>query len=107
MLPAPEDVKRPVGRYLLRDWWHRAEKLAGLERLAGRGWHSLRRKFATDLVHEPLKVLCNLGGWRDAETVLACYQRPDEAAMRNALGRRPPGPGGWVNRHNESTQRPG
>ena len=88
VLPAPKDRSRPICRYLARAWWRRAEKLAGLERKQGRGWHSVRRKFATDLMHEPLKVLCRLGGWRDAETVLACYQRPDEEAMRAALDRR-------------------
>jgi integrase len=85
ILPAPKDGSKPVGRYLVRGWWRRAEKLAGLERKDGRGWHSLRRKFATELMHEPLKVLCKLGGWMDAETVLTCYQQPDEEAMRVAL----------------------
>jgi hypothetical protein len=38
---------------------------------------------------QTLKVLCQLGGWRDAETVLNCYQRPDEDTLRAALeGRR-------------------
>ena len=77
-----------MGRYVVQRWWRKAEKLAGLERKRGRGWHTLRRKFATDLMYEPLKVLCKLGGWRDAETVLTCYQRPDEDAMRSALDRR-------------------
>ena len=36
----------------------------------GRGWHSLRRKFASDLMDQPLKVLCELGGWKEAKTVL-------------------------------------
>ena len=73
--------------------------------MPGRGWHSLRRKFATDLMHEPLKILCTLGGWKDAETVLVCYQRQDEATMRNALGRRPQGTVGWANRHNARGRR--
>jgi integrase len=79
----------PVHRYLPRKWWRRAERLAGLERKRGRGWHSLRRKFATDLMHKPLKVLCRLGGWKSHETLLECYQQPDEEQMREALaGRR-------------------
>ena len=39
-------------------------------------------------MHEPLKVLCKLGGWKDAETVLNCYQRPDQDSLREALDRR-------------------
>ncbi|MCY4399337.1 MAG: hypothetical protein OXE96_08375, partial [Gemmatimonadetes bacterium] len=52
---------------------------------ARRGWHSLRRKFASDLMDLPLKVLCELGGWKDAQTVLRCYQRPDAGQLRTAL----------------------
>ena len=53
--------------------------------LDGGGWHSLRRKFASDLMDQPLKVLCELGGWKTAKTVLQCYQRADEAQLREAL----------------------
>ena len=42
-------------------------------------------KFASDLMDQPLKVLCELGGWRHAKTVLACYQQPDEGQLRKAL----------------------
>jgi len=79
----------PVARY----WWNRAERLAGLDPKRGRGWHSLRRKFASDLMDLPLKVLCELGGWKAAKTVLRCYQQPDEAQLRQAIRsrRRPRG----------------
>ena len=33
----------------------------------------------------PLKVLCDLGGWKTAETVLQCYQRPEEDRLRKAI----------------------
>jgi hypothetical protein len=61
------------------------EKLAGVGHEAGRGCHGLRRKFATDLKHIPLKDLCALGGWKDPQTVLKCYQQPDAVTMRRAL----------------------
>jgi len=88
VLPAPRDPAKSVGHPLVRDWWKRAEALAGLERKRGRGWHSLRRKFASDLMDQPLKVLCELGGWRTAQTVLQCYQRPDEDRLKKALDER-------------------
>ncbi len=75
VLPAATDASRCAGRSVVRYWWYRAEKLAGLEPKPGRGWHSLRRKFASDLMDQPLKVLCELGGWKTAKTVLQCYQR--------------------------------
>ena len=85
VLPAPTDASRCVGRSLVGYWWKKAQTLAGLEPKRGRGWHSLRRKFASDLMNVPLKVLCELGGWKEAETVLQCYQRPDEGQLRTAL----------------------
>lgn len=30
----------------------------------------------------------HLGGWQDPQTVLKCYQRPDETTMREALASR-------------------
>ncbi len=88
LLPAPKDPSKCVSRSLARDWWEKAQELAGLEPKRGRGWHSLRRKFASDLMDQPLKVLCELGGWKTAQTVLQCYQRADEGRLRKALERR-------------------
>ena len=85
VMPAPKDPFASMSRSLARDWWKRAERFAGLEPERGRGWHSLRRKFASDLMDLPLKVLCDLGGWKTAETVLQCYQRPDEDRLRKAI----------------------
>ena len=85
VLPAPRDPARSMSHAVACYWWKRAEALAGLERKRGRGWHSLRRKFASDLMDQPLKVLCELGGWRTAQTVLQCYQRPDQERLKKAL----------------------
>ena len=38
--------------------------------------------------HEPLKVSCELGGWKSPETLLECYQQPDEVEMRQAINDR-------------------
>ena len=48
----------------------------------------LRRKFATELKDTPLTDLAQLGGWKSIQTILTCYQQPDEATMREALKRR-------------------
>ncbi len=88
VLPAPTDASRCVGRSLVGYWWKKAQKLAALEPKRGRGWHSLRRKFASDLMNVPLKVLCELGGWKEAQTILQCYQRADEGQLRTALDSR-------------------
>ena len=88
VLPSSKDPTVSVGAWMARGWWNRAERLAGMEPKRGRGWHSLRRKFASDLMHQPLKVLCELGGWKTAKTVLQCYQRADEGQLREALANR-------------------
>ena len=85
VLPATMNPSVCLGFPQARFWWKRAEGLAGLEPKRGRGWHSLRRKFASDLMDLPLKVLCELGGWKAAKTVLRCYQQPDEAQLRQAI----------------------
>ena len=88
VLPAPKDASMSVSQWHVRNWWEKAEGLAGLEPERGRGWHSLRRKFASDLMDQPLKVLCELGGWKTTQTVLQCYQRADEGQLRRALEHR-------------------
>ena len=85
VLPAPRNPLACLGAARLHAWWSKAQILAGLDPMPGRGWHSLRRKFASDLMDQPLKVLCALGGWKTAKTVLECYQRPDTGQLRKAL----------------------
>ena len=85
VLPSTQDPSLCIRRWMLGDRWRKAERLAGLEPKRGRGWHSLRRKFASDLMALPLKVLCELGGWKEAKTVLRCYQQPDEVQLRAAI----------------------
>ena len=89
VLPSPMDVTRGIGRVSTHKWWTKAQTLAGLDPKPGRGWHSLRRKFATDLMDLPLKVLCELGGWKSPQTVLRCYQHADAGQLRTALESRP------------------
>lgn len=88
VFPAPCDPSQPMSRHLARDWWRRTEEAAGIARVQGRGWHSLRRKFATELNAASLKDLCARGGWKDHNTILKCYQQLDSEAMRLALENR-------------------
>jgi len=89
ILPASKDPSASIGRGRTGVWWRKAERLAGLEPKARRGWQPLRRKFASDLMDLPLKVLCELGGWKEAQTVLRCYQQADAVQLRKALDSRP------------------
>ena len=88
LLPSPKDLGHPCSRHLVRDWWKRAEELTGLGPVPGLGWHGLRRKFATEFKGASLKDLSQLGGWKDPQTILKCYQSADEESMRAALAER-------------------
>ena len=85
VFPAPKNSSEACSRHLMRDWWKRAEGIAGLKHEKRMGWHGLRRKFATDLKTVPLPDLCQLGGWRTSRTILECYQQPDVETQRQAL----------------------
>lgn len=72
----------------MRDRWRQMEKLGGLDHVPGLGWRGLRRKFATELKGASLKDLSQLGGWKDPQTILKCYQSADEESIRAALAER-------------------
>ncbi len=90
IFPAPENAAEPISRYLPKLWWKRAAPKAGLPKIKGLGWHSLRRKFATELKDAPIKDLAHLGGWKNPQTILICYEQPEEDRMRAALEKRRP-----------------
>ncbi len=82
VFPSPRWPHRVLSRNALDRWLKKAEDSVGLPSL---GWHSIRRKFATELKDVPLRDLCALGGWKDPKTVLTCYQVPDQEGMRASL----------------------
>ncbi len=88
LFPDPRDADEPVSAPIIQVWWDRAEKLAQLPPERGRGWHSCRRTFATELKESPLSDVSALGGWKDPSTLVRVYQRPDPVTMRKALAAR-------------------
>lgn len=90
VFPSQRHPERACPKGTLDKLFSAVAKRAKVSLPEGARWHSLRRKFATELKDIPLKDLCDLGGWKDAKTVLSCYQRPDEERMREALLRRRP-----------------
>jgi integrase len=88
IFPAQRGESGPTSRNTFGQWFRKVELEAKLPVVKGRGRHSLRRKFATEMKHAPLKDLAYLGGWKSVATVVDIYQRPDEATMRSALAAR-------------------
>ncbi len=85
LLASPRQDDHPCDRWIMSTWFRRAIALAGVKVPPRTGFHALRRKFATELKDVPLPDLCALGGWKDAKTILTCYQAPDRDTMRAAL----------------------
>lgn len=85
LFPVIENPSKPCDRRHFFGWWYEADERASVEHVKGRAFHSLRRAWATDVKHVPLKDLAHLGGRKDPATILKCYQQPDEQTMRGAL----------------------
>ncbi len=85
LFPAPRDATAPIRKDTAGRWLMRAEKLAGLPKLAGGRWHPYRRLFATELRALPVHDVAAAGGWRSVETVQRIYQRAEAAGVLRAL----------------------
>ncbi len=75
------DGTQPMDRHLFNKWLRLAEKKAGVAKLKGGLWHPYRRKWATERKHLPLKDVAAAGGWKDTDTLLTCYQLPDNDTL--------------------------
>jgi integrase len=75
------DGDQPMDRHLFDKWLVVAEKRAKLPKLKGGLWHPYRRKWATERKNLSLKDVAAAGGWKDIETLLRCYQQPDDDSL--------------------------
>ncbi len=75
------DGEQPMDRHLFDKWLVVAEKQADLPKLKGGLWHPYRRKWATERKNLSLKDVAAAGGWKDIETLLRCYQQPDDDTL--------------------------
>lgn len=90
VLPSVRNPERPCAKGTLDKWFEQAVQQSHVALPYRARWHSLRRKFATELKYMSLKDLSYMGGWKDPKTLLTCYQQPDESAMREGLRTRRP-----------------
>jgi len=88
LFPSDAEASSPCERYDFQNDFRRALTLAKLPTDQRLGWHSLRRKFATEMKSLPLADLSYLGGWKEPMTIVKCYQKPDEQTQRAALAAR-------------------
>ncbi len=90
VFPAQRGPAGPTSRSSFAKWWTTVAEEAKLAPVKRRCFHSLRRKFASELKHAPLRDLAYLGGWKSTTTVVEVYQRPDAETMQRALATRRP-----------------
>ncbi len=81
LFAAEKDPDRPMDRHLFDKWLRVAERAAELPKLEGGLWHPYRRKWATERKGHSLKDVAAAGGWQDTETLLQCYQQPDNETL--------------------------
>lgn len=81
VFPSDTDPSRPVDRHLANRWLRKAERLADVEHVRGRGWHSFRRAWASARKHLPDVDVAAAGGWKDTATMKRCYQHADPVGV--------------------------
>jgi integrase len=84
VFPAPTDPTSAVPKATVDKWARQAYTAAGLEKPDGTGWHSLRRKWASERDGYPIPVLMAAGGWASAEALMR-YLKTDDATLTTAI----------------------
>jgi integrase len=85
LFPGERTPEHPVDGSKMSKLLRKAYARAGLKTLRGGLWHPWRRKWATERKHLPLKDVAKAGGWKDPNTLLICYQQPDEGTMTRVV----------------------
>ncbi len=85
VFPAERDASQAMGRDQFDKFLRLAQQQAGLGPQHGSLWHAYRRKWATERKHLPLKDVAAAGGWRSVETLLRCYQQPDQQTLLSVI----------------------
>ena len=81
LFPAERNMSKPVDVSVMSRCLRRAYELAGLAPQRGSLWHAWRRKWATERKGMPLADVAAAGGWKDHNTLLKSYQRPDQGTL--------------------------
>lgn len=85
LFPRQRRASSPVDTSLMSKLLRTAYERAGLEPQRGGLWHPWRRKWATERKNMPLKDVAHAGGWRDPNTIIKCYQQPDEQTLMRVM----------------------
>ncbi len=81
LFPRLDDDSKPTRPELLSQWLAKAEQDAGLTKLDGSLCHAYRRQWKSERSHLPVTAVGAAGGWQDIDTMLNCYDIPDDEAI--------------------------
>jgi integrase len=79
VFPSTKDEARSAPAELLSQWIRKAEVDAKLPKLDGGTCHPYRRKWRSERPHHPLTAVAYAGGWTDFDTMMRCYDIPEDA----------------------------
>jgi integrase len=82
------DRSTPLRRDQFYLWWGQCRAAAELPATKRAGFHTLRRKLASDLATAPLAMVKALGGWKHPHVVVSIYQQPTVDQQRAILDKR-------------------
>lgn len=85
LFPSPREPQASIRKDGAGRWLMKAEKLAGLPKLAGGRWHPYRRLWATEKKHLPAQDVAALGGWNDTQALTLLYQKSDAKTVRKVV----------------------
>jgi integrase len=84
VFPAPKDPSLPVPKITVDKWPSSLYNAAGLKKPARAGWHSFRRKWATERDGYSLSILKEAGGWASSAALMR-YLKTDRREVANAI----------------------
>ena len=104
VFPAPRDPLKAASRYLMKSWWYRAERLAGLKHVHGLGCTGYGESSLLNSRTCPYLTFANLADGRLPRLIWSATRSPIRS--RSDGHWRPVGRYCSItNRHNQSTQR--
>jgi integrase len=85
IFPGNREPSKVLDKLMAAYYLTKAEKLAGLSKQKGGGWHPFRRAWATRRKHLPVQDVMAAGGWRDVKALQSAYQGADPKTTRRVV----------------------
>ncbi len=85
VFPAPRHLRTPIDQRLAARWLAWAELEAKVSHEPHGGWHTLRRKWASERRGHPIEDVAAGGGWSDTQSLRKSYLKADDASVERVI----------------------